>query len=76
MVALRCSENSTPSRFAASTCSARKARNAFRLMVAASMISPASSGVFAFRTVALPSLPTSSIRAVVGADTVVDTSDP
>ena len=41
MVALTCSENSTPSFLAASICSAKKARSALRLITAASMISPA-----------------------------------
>ncbi len=76
MVVLSCSENSTPSFFAASICSARNASNALLLIAAASMISPASSGVFAFSTETVPSVPTSSMRALVGAATVVETSEP
>ena len=41
IVAFTCSENSTPSFFAASICSAKKARSALALITAASMISPA-----------------------------------
>ena len=76
MVALRCTENSTASRFAASICSARKARKALRLMTEASMISPAIKGVFAFSTATLPSFATISMRALVGAVMVVATSEP
>src|SRR5580692_8224412 len=66
MVALTCSENSTPSFFAASISSAKKVRSALRLITSASMISPAASVVFAFSTVTAPSTPTSSMRAAVG----------
>ena len=76
MVVLTCSEKSMPSFFAASICSARKARSALQLIADASMISPALSGTFAFSTVAAPSLPTSSMRALVADPTVVATSDP
>ena len=40
------------------------------------MISPAISGVLAFSTVTVPSFATSSMRAVVGAVMVVETSEP
>ena len=76
MVVLTCSENRMPSFFAASICAAKKARNAFRLITEQSMISPALSGILGLSTVTAPSLTTSSIRALVGAATVVATSEP
>ena len=76
MVALTCSENSTPSFLASAICSSKNARSALALSTAASMISPAWIGVFAFSTVALPSAPTSSMRALVAAATVVEISEP
>jgi hypothetical protein len=74
IVALRWTENSTPCSRASATCSARKASSARRRMTAASMISPASSGVDAFRTLTSPSAPTSSIRTSSASPTVTDRS--
>ena len=76
MVAFRCNENSTPSFLAASIWSVKKARNALRLITAASMISPAESCVFAFSTVTLPSAPANSMRTLVADGTVVEISEP
>ena len=76
MVVLQCSENRMPSFFAASICAAKKARSALAFITEQSMISPALSGVFSFSTVVVPSLATSSMRALVGAATVVATSEP
>ena len=45
-------------------------------MVEQSITSPASSGIFGFSTVTAPSVATNSIRALVGAATVVATSVP
>ena len=70
------SENSTPSFFASAICVAKKARNALRLRAEASMISPAFSGTFGFSTVTAPSVPTSSMRALVAAAMVAPTSEP
>ena len=76
MVVLTCSENRMPSFFAASICAAKKARNALAFITEQSMISPALSASFSFSTVTAPSLPVSSMRATVGAATVVATSEP
>ena len=76
MVALRCTENSTPLFFASSICSSTNLRSARTLMCVESMISPSSSGAFFLRTVALPSAPTNSIRYSVAFLIVVDVSLP
>ena len=62
MVALRCSDSSTPSFFASSIWSAKNLRSAFTLILVVSMISPASSEAFFLRTVTLPAASTNSMR--------------
>ena len=76
MVVLRCSENRMPSFFAASIALLKKASSALAFITEQSMISPALSGILGLSTVVVPSLATSSMRAVVGADMVVATSEP
>ncbi|CAB4793011.1 unannotated protein [freshwater metagenome] len=76
MVALRCSENSTPCALASATCSARNFTSAFLLMKVPSMISPACRDNLALSTVTLPSVATSSMRTSVAVGTVTDFSLP
>ena len=66
IVALRCTENSTPRSLASATCSARNASSAARRITAASTISPASTGSDSLSTVTVPSAATCSMRRVVG----------
>ena len=66
MVAFRCSENSTPCFLASSICFSRNAVSSRMLIVVASMISPARTGVFSLSTVTVPSSATSSIRTLPG----------
>ena len=74
IVALRWSENSTPAAFAAAIWSTRKASRARALMNVASRISPAPTGIDCFRTVTVPSAPTSSTRTSSAASKVTDCS--
>ena len=74
IVAFRWTENSTPDARASSSCSARNALSAARRMTAASITSPASSGVDSFSTVTVPSPATCSIRTSSSAATVTDCS--
>ena len=62
MVALRCTEKSTPLALASSICSSMNLRSAFALIFVVSMISPARSGAFFLRTVAFPAASTNSMR--------------
>ncbi len=75
IVALRCTENSTPASLAAATCSARNAVRAALRITAASTISPACTGNSGLRTVTVPSAATCSIRTSVGAARVTETSE-
>ncbi len=61
MVAFRCSENSTPWARASSIWACRKVLSLAVDSTAASMISPALTGVFSFSTVLVPSAAVSSI---------------
>ena len=61
MVAFRCTENNTPLARASSTCACRKDFNLATDMTAASMISPALTGVLSLSTVTAPSAAPSSI---------------
>ena len=63
IVALRCTENSTPSALARAICSVRNSRSAATRMTVASMTSPASTGTDSRSTVVVPSSPTSSMRS-------------
>ena len=74
MVALRCTENSTPFAFASAICSARKACSATALMTVASTISPASTGSDSLSTVTSPVSATSSMRSSSGESSVIDCS--
>ena len=66
IVALRCSENSTPCAFASAICASMNVASALRLIDAASMISPACSFGLSLSTRVVPSAPTSSMRSVAG----------
>ena len=75
-MALRCTENSTPFSLASSTCSARNARSAARLITAASTTSPASTGSDSLSTVTVPSRrDVLDPQRVVGLGTVNDVSE-
>ncbi len=63
MVALRCTENSTPSALARATCAARNSFSAATRITEASTTSPASTGTLSRSTVTAPSSPTSSMRS-------------
>ena len=76
IVALRCSENSTPCAFASAICSATKAASALRLIADASTISPAFTFTLSFSTVTVPSAATSSIFSAPSAASVADCSLP
>jgi hypothetical protein len=75
IVALRCTENSTPRCLATCTCSARNCSSAALRMTAASMISPACTANGDLRTVVVPSAPTCSMRIWVAAGSVTDFSE-
>jgi hypothetical protein len=62
MVALRCSESSTPVFLASSIWSAKNFRSALTLIFVVSMTSPASSEAFFLRTVTFPAASTNSMR--------------
>ena len=74
IVAFRCTENRTPCSLASATWPARNSSSAARRMTAASMTSPASSGVDCLSTVTLPSGATCSMRTSSSVATVVDFS--
>ena len=74
IVAFMCNENSTPRASASATCSARKAVRARLDMNVASTISPSSTGTASASTVTVPAPSTCSMRNVVSAAIVVDTS--
>ncbi len=74
MVALRCTEKSTPCSLASAICRPKNTCSAARRITDASMTSPASSGVEAFRTVIAPSAATCSMRTSVGSATVTERS--
>ncbi len=63
MVALRCTENSTPDSFARPICAARNSSRLATCMAVASTTSPGSTATPSFNTVVSPSLPTNSIRS-------------
>jgi hypothetical protein len=65
IVALRCTENSTPCSCASRISRARKAFSAAARMTAASTISPACTSSPSLSTVVEPSAPTCSMRSVV-----------
>ncbi|MNP35279.1 hypothetical protein D3C76_1286050 [compost metagenome] len=67
MVALRCTDSSTPLALASSISAAMNLRRALVLNTAQSMISPALTEVFSFRTVVLPFLSSSSMRRLSSA---------
>ena len=75
IVALRCTENRTPRSLASATCSRRNVSSAARRMTAASITSPARTGVRSLSTVVCPSAPTCSMRTAPSAATVVDVSE-
>ncbi len=74
MVALRCTENSTPSALARATWAARNSFRAAARITEASTTSPASTGTFSRRTVVVPSSPSSSMRRAPSAAITVDFS--
>jgi hypothetical protein len=74
MVAFRWIENSTPRRLASVICCRRNATSARRLANVPSSTSPACSDSEPLSTVTMPSLATCSIRTVVAAGSVTDTS--
>ena len=75
IVALRCTENSTPSALARAICAARNARSAATRMTLASTTSPASTGTDSRSTVVVPSSPTSSIRSEPSSAITADCSE-
>ncbi len=76
MVALRCSENSTPLAFASAICACTNEASALRLITAASTISPALTAVFSLSTTLLPSALNSSIFRLPAVASVADFSLP
>lgn len=74
MVALRWTENSTPSALARSTWAVRNSRRAATRITEASTTSPASTGTRSRSTVALPSSATSSMRSAPSAAITADFS--
>jgi hypothetical protein len=74
IVALRCTENSTPCSRASATSRARNSCSAALRMTAASTISPACTFSPSLSTVVLPSAPTCSMRSTAGASKVTDVS--
>ncbi len=75
IVALRCTENSTPCALASAISRSRNSRSAATCRTAASTISPSCTGSDCLRTVVVPSAPTCSMRSVVAAGTVTDVSE-
>ena len=71
IVALRCTENSTPSALARAICASRNVRSAATRMTVASTTSPASTGTDSRSTVVVPSSPTSSMRSEPSASITV-----
>ena len=76
MVALRCSENSTPLARASVICSAMKAARRWRFITEASTISPNCTGTLSFSTVVTPSLRSSSIFRLPASSRIADCSLP
>ncbi len=74
IVAFRCTENRTPSCLARATCAARNASSSATCMTEASTTSPARTGTDSFRTVVVPSSPTSSIFRAPSSETTTDFS--
>jgi hypothetical protein len=74
MVALRCTENSTPSDLARSTWAARNSSSAAALMTVPSTISPARTGKASLSVVVVPSASTSWIEIVVSSSMTTDFS--
>ena len=74
IVALRWTENSTPSAWARAICSVRKIRSAVTSIAVASTTSPASTGTDSRSTVTVPSSATCSMRSVPSASTTAEVS--
>jgi hypothetical protein len=74
IVALRCTENRTPSALALAIWAVKKARSGATRITEASTTSPASTGTAARSTVVRPSAPASSMRSAPAAATTADRS--
>ncbi len=74
MVALRWTENSTPSALARATCAARNSFSAAARRTEASTTSPASTGTDSRSTVVVPSAASSSMRSAPASAITVDFS--
>lgn len=74
IVALRCTENRTPSALALAICAVRNSRSAATCRTEASTTSPARTGTDSRRTVVVPSAAASSMRRVPGSAMTADFS--